>query len=98
MQENLQQEKRSAQEVDYVLMHRLLSPVQSAMLILQARCLLCQIMAHRVGCNTSHLTGTGCHASRCGHPSYGCCTMLIVGVVASVRMHHTGFCICTNTC
>ena len=36
-QENLQQEKRSAQEVDYMLMHRLLSPVQSAMLILQAR-------------------------------------------------------------
>ena len=36
-QDNLQQEKRSAQEVDYVLMHRLLSPVQSATLILQAR-------------------------------------------------------------
>ena len=36
-QENLQQEKRSAQEVDNVLMHRLLSPIQSAVLILQAR-------------------------------------------------------------
>ena len=28
---------RSAQEVDYVLMHRLLSPIQSAVFILQAR-------------------------------------------------------------
>jgi len=45
-QENLQQEKRSAQEVDYVLMHRLLSPIQSATLILQARspgCLLSRL-------------------------------------------------------
>ena len=36
-QGNLQQQKRSEQEVDYMLMHRLLSPVQSAILILQAR-------------------------------------------------------------
>ena len=36
-QEKLQQEKRATQETEYVLMHRLLSPVQSAVFILQAR-------------------------------------------------------------
>jgi len=35
LQEKLQHEKRAAQETEYVLMHRLLSPIQSAVFILQ---------------------------------------------------------------